>query len=155
MFGQKKKLIVNKEDIDKAILAKNRSLKKSNGKLVDEIKSKKIEIKDHQKKIKEVQSIYAREDKAVKAISKEILRLNSTLAPIKKERNLLSNDISALKEEIQTRQKDKTDILQDIYELDKDCKSKADILSKIKKDMTEYKASKSNISAANKELKKS
>ena len=96
MFGQKKKLIVNKKDIDQAILAKNKSLKSYNNKLADEIKVKKSEIKDHQNEIKAIQNIYSKEDKAVKSISKEILRLNSTLAPIQKEQSLLSNDISIL-----------------------------------------------------------
>ena len=154
MFGQKKKLIVKREDMDQAILAKNQSLKKFNIKLINEIKSKKTEIKDHQEEIKKIQSVYTKEDKAVKSISKEILRLNSTLAPIQQEQNLLSNDIAVLKEEVKARQKDKADILQDICELDKECKSKVSTLSKIKDEMSVYKASKSNIAATNKELKK-
>ena len=39
MFGQRKKLIVSKKDMDQAILAKNKAITQENKKLADQIKS--------------------------------------------------------------------------------------------------------------------
>lgn len=52
MFGQRKKLILNKKDLKQAVLEKNKSIEKSNKKLANEILLKKDEIKDYNKSIK-------------------------------------------------------------------------------------------------------
>ena len=152
MFGQKKKLIVNKKDIDQAILDKNRSLKRFNQKLAVEITSKESEMKDRQKEIKAAQDIYSKEDKAVKAISKEILRLNSTLAPIQKERTILSNDISVLKKEIGSYESDKAILLKDTSDLDIKWKATFDNLKAAQEELTIYESSKDDVVAVKKEL---
>ncbi|MBC8225738.1 MAG: hypothetical protein H8E74_01185 [Gammaproteobacteria bacterium] len=124
MFGQRKKLIVNKKDLNQAVLVKNKAVSRENNKLADNIKSKKTELKETSGEVK----------KAIKELSALELEIKEASAVALD----LSNDIDTLKVKNKKLKKDEKASLKSLSEVESSMKAlndkKSNLESQLLKD---------------------
>ena len=148
MFGQKKKLIVNKRDIDQAILAKNTKISNENKKLANIIKSKKAEIKASESEIKKCISRQEDEKKVIADLYAESLALEDTIKSSKSKLSKLKASSKTLDSNIKGLIENESKLIYQIDKLDKELEKK----NKEKAVILEYIASNNSIKST---LKKS
>jgi len=123
MFGQRKKLILNKKDLKQAVLEKNKSIEKSNKKLANEILLKKDEIKDYNKSIKlldksfdnkksNLDTLSKKEDSMLLSIEKssdKLKKLNISLDDAKSSISLIAAEKIEIEDYLKKLNKDVSD----------------------------------------------
>ena len=78
-LGNKKRIVVKKSDLNKAIVSKNATLKASNANLEKRLKAKELEIKDAQSKLDNINNDYRKFYDENDRLSKDIVKLESKL----------------------------------------------------------------------------
>ena len=78
-LGNKKRIVVKKSDLNKAIVSKNASLKASNANLEKRLKAKELEIKDAQSKLNDInddyRKFYDENDKLMIDLTTEVMSI--------------------------------------------------------------------------------
>jgi len=118
MFGQKKKLIVRKKDLDQAILTKNMILMKECELLDADIKSKKTDIKDGKKAISEIVKSCRKEEDHISGLYTQTLSLTDSLDEMKGEITSLKKTATTLKGNTKSLASNEARLIADIDILD-------------------------------------
>lgn len=154
MFGQKKKLAVKKEDMDQAILAKNKSLISNNKKLSDEIKIKKSDIKQAEKELKCIVKDQDNENKILIDLKAKSLEIHDNILKSDSKYKELQSSVKTLNSSVKSLSKSESDLISKIDKLDVGIESKSKKLKEINESIKSHNGLKKKIVSTKDKLDK-